>query len=218
MPKFDSPASRLAYRVTALSILVATGLALAWISSDRELLHETLGASGLSLIAFGKFTILVGFDGGSRLGPFGLALLVFVIDINIAVILTSGAPLLELIPGLGRWLRYLRTRAYRALEENPGLANMAFFGVILYVFIPLAATGAVTGTLAARLLGLSRLAGLLAVAVGSACISLAFAVVAHFGKQHAEVLGPEMTALSLLLVAVLGWLVIRRVRKILRQG
>ena len=218
MPKFKTAFSRLLYRLIAAVVLVATVLAWFWLARDPQLLSETLKAGSFSMAATGKFIILWGFDGSSRLGPFGLALLVFVIDVNIAVILTSGAEYLERLPGFGRWLRYLRTRARRALDENPGLGNMAFFGVVLYVFLPLAATGAVTGTLAARLLGFSRLAGLLAVGLGSASISLAFALVAHFGKQHAEAFGYKPLAAALVVVVALGWLVVRRVRVILRRG
>jgi len=217
MPKFDARHIRTAYRITATVILVGTALALIALGRSPNLLHETLGAAGVSVTVAGKFIILYGFDEGSHLGPFGLALMVFTVDMVIAVVLTSGARWLELIPGFGRWLSYLRMRANRALAENPGLSNMAFFGVVLYVFIPLAATGAVTGTLAARILGLSRFAGLMAVALGSASISTLFALVAYFGKQHSAALGPKMTALSLAIVAGLAWLVIRRVRRILQQ-
>jgi uncharacterized membrane protein len=218
MPRFDSPGYRSAYRATATSIVVGSLLALAWLARTPELLHETLVAAGLSVAVFGKFIVLGGVDEASHLGPFGLALLVFAIDLNIAVVLSSGARFLERIPGLGRWLAHLRARAHRALEQNPGLSNMAFFGVVLYVFLPLAATGAVTGTLAARILGMSRLACLSAVALGSGAISLAFALVGSFAKTQANTLRGEMSVLALLLVAGLGWLVLLRVRRILRQA
>lgn len=218
MPKFDARPQRTAYRAAATLILVSSAVALMLITRRPVLLHETLVAAGTSVTVAGKFIILWGLDDGSELGPFGLALLVFAIDLLIAVALLSGARWLELIPGFGRWLAYLRRRAHRALAENPGLSNLAFFGVVLYVFIPLAATGSVTGTLAARILGLSRFNGLMAVALGSGSISLLFAFVAYFGKQHAAELGPELTALALSLVGVLAWLVIRRVRRILSQA
>ena len=217
MPRFDTHAHRMAYRAAATAVIAGSLIALGFIARDRDLLHETLGSAGLSLVAFGKFVILRGLDEGSLLGPFGLALLVVLIDLNIAVILTSGARLLERMPVLGRWLVRLRMRANRALEENPGLANLAFFGVVLYVFLPLAATGSVTGTLAARLLGISRLACLAAVGLGSVTISLTFALFAAIGKQQSEALGPEITLLSLVVVGGLGWIVLRRVRRILRH-
>jgi uncharacterized membrane protein len=217
MPRFDTPPARTAYRIVAALLLIASGLGLAAIARDPELLHETLVSAGLSVAFFGKYIVLGGFDGGSRLGPYGLALLAFAIDVDIAVLFTSGAQHLERVPGVGRWLRYLRTRARRALNENPGLSNMAFWGVALYVFVPLPGTGAFTGTLAARILGISRLAGVAAVGLGAGAISFAFALVAAVGKQHGAALGPELLGLGLAIVVLSGWLVIRRARQILRK-
>ena len=218
MPRHESPAKRLAYRVVAATILVGAALALAWVHTMPELYKEVVGTAGFSAFAAGKFAILYGLTDGSRLGPDGLAVLLVTIDLLCAIVILSFAGPAERLPLFGRWMRALRAKASHTLQEYPGLSRMAFLGVTLYVFLPFAATGAVIGSLAARLLGLSRIAGLAAVALGSVTISTAFATLTHLGRDHLEWDDPAVWAPLALGLVVVGYVVIRQVRRALRQG
>ena len=136
-----------------------------------------------------------------------MALTVWLIDLLIAFALASGLESFERAPVLGRWLRRARNRAVEVLTQYPRLERMAFLGVVLFVLLPLAATGAVTGSFAARILGLTRLAGVLAIAVGSAGTASLFALIAAFlGERGEEILRSPTAAAAM----VLGFAVFAR--------
>jgi uncharacterized membrane protein len=216
MSRYETPLQRALYPPIATAAVLASCF-LAWhTSQDAVLWKETLESAGASIAVLGKFIVLKGLQSGSSLGPYGLALLVFVIDVNICIALTSGVRHLERAPGLGRWIRIARRRAKLMLSANPGLKKMAFFGVTLFVFLPLPATGAVMGTFAARLIGLSRIAGLGAVALGAGGIGLAFAALGELGKSQFGRLGFTGLISTTAIAGFLGWLLIRRVRRILQ--
>ena len=218
MPRHETPAKRLAFRVAAVSIVALAGLALAWVHTMPELYAEVVGTALTSAFAVGKFAILYGLNDGSRLGPDGLALLLVTLDLLCAVAILAFSGPAERLPLLGTGMRLLRDKANATLEEYPGLSRMAFLGVTLYVFLPFAATGAVVGSLAARLLGLSRIAGLAAVALGSATVSTAFATLTHLGRDHLEWDDPAVWVPLVLGLGLVGWIVTRQVRRVLRQG
>ncbi|MDG1500145.1 MAG: small multi-drug export protein [Planctomycetota bacterium] len=217
MARYESPLERLLYRLAALGVIGATGLLLWTIFKDSILWNETLESAGASVAALGKYIVFRGLSAGSSLGPYGMVLLVLLIDLNICIALTSGVKHLERAPALGRWIRVARRRTKLVLDANPGLQGMAFFGVTLFVFLPLPATGGVMGTFAARLIGLSRLEGLCAVGLGAGGIGLVFAVLGQGLKDSFEQLGPLGLAVAAVLVGILGWLVILRVRRILKS-
>ncbi|HEX6882213.1 MAG TPA: small multi-drug export protein [Planctomycetota bacterium] len=159
--------------------------------------------AGLSLAVFGKLVIFWGLrEGAPSLGS--LALLTLLIDLVCASALATGLRGLERASLVGAWLRSGRLRAKRVLREYPGLSRLAFFGVIAFMFLPIAGTGAITGSLVARLLGLSRLAGIGAVALASASGAAAFALLAGFlGEQ-----GKRLLASPALLLAGCGGVVL----------
>jgi uncharacterized membrane protein len=217
MARYETPLQRTLYPPVASAVVALSAALTWWVSRDPELWLETLHSSGASVAFFGKYIVLKGLETGSSLGPYGLALMVLVIDLNICVALTSGVKYLERTPVLGRWIRIARRRAKLMLDANPGLQRMAFFGVALFVFLPLPATGGVMGTFAARLIGLPRITGLAAVGLGAGGIGLAFAALGQLGKDNIDRLGPVGLLVSASLAGLLGWLVIRRARRILRD-
>lgn len=216
MARYESPLERMLYRLAALGVMGASVLLLAHIFEDSMLWNETVESAGASVAIAGKYIVFKGLGAGSSLGPYGMALLVMMIDLNICIALTSGVKYLERAPALGRWIRLARRRTKLVLDANPGLQGMAFFGVTLFVFLPLPATGGVMGTFAARLIGLSRLAGLGAVGLGAGGIGLVFAFLGQGLKDSFESLGPLGLAVAALLVGILGRLLFLRVRRILR--
>ena len=216
MARYESPLERLLYRLAALGVMGGSAVLLWWLYADNLLWSETVESAGASVAIAGKYIVFKGLRAGSNLGPYGLALLVLLIDLNICIALTSGVKHLERAPALGRWIRLARRRTKLVLDANPGLQGTAFFGVALFVFLPLPATGGVMGTFAARLIGLSRLAGLGAVGLGAGGIGLVFALLGQTLKDNFERLGPLGLAVAALVFGICGWLVILRVRRILK--
>jgi hypothetical protein len=97
---------------------------------------------------------------------------------------------------------------------------MAFWGVAAYVFLPLAGTGSITGSFAARIVGLSRPEGVLSIAIGSAGTALGFAALAYLLGESAEQLvqSPLLLGSLILVQLALGWLGWKRVLARLRAG
>jgi hypothetical protein len=94
------------------------------------------------------------------------------------------------------------------LREYPGLRRMAFFGVVAFVLIPLAGAGAITGSFVARILGLTPMAGVAAIALASGWSSLAFALMAHFLGEKGEVLlkSPVLAGTGMILLIGVAWI------------
>jgi uncharacterized membrane protein len=220
MPPAETPRERLAFRLVALAAVLSASVAvleqyrLAGWSGLRQL--GAFAASSLFLI--GKFVIFGGVAPGIELSTWGLALMVVLIDILIAIALASGLEVLERNPLLGRWLASMRAKARQVLDGYPALERMAFWGVALYVFLPVAGTGAVTGSIAARLVGLSRLEGVLAVTLPSLFSSFFFALMAELVGSQAEVIlkSPLVITVSLIAALVVGFLAWGRIKRILQ--
>src|SRR5262245_22211874 len=163
-------------------------LYVAWVYSKEGAagLGKIATAAGASLLLAGKLVIFWGTRRGA-LSIWSLALMTFTIDMICAFALASGLRGLERAPLVGGWLHTSRARAKQVLIEYPGLKRLAFFGVVAFVLLPIAGTGAITGSIVARLLGLSRLAGIGAVAVASGWSAFAFSVLAYYvGSDQAR--------------------------------
>ena len=213
----ESRVERLVYRWSFVAVYACALFSVVWLASTqgRGALGELGTRAVASLLLFGKFII---FDPDSLLGPVALALMVWLIDLMVAFALASGLDSFERAPVLGRWLRRAHTRAREVLTEFPKLENMAFLGVVLFVLLPIASTGAVTGSFAARLVGLSRLAGVVAIAVGSAGTATVFALVAIFLGERGEALlrSPLLAAAMLVGLVVFLRVAYTRVKRILK--
>lgn len=216
----ESPRDRRLYRT---SLAVTLGLAtafFAWVHHDgnESGLLAIVGHAGLSLTFVGKFIVFAGLTEGAP-SPWQLAGMVFLLDMLFAFALASGIEALERAPLLGRGLRHARARAQEVLAEYPGLQRRAFFGVSLFVFLPLAGTGAITGSFLARIFGLSRFDALRAIALGSAVTALIFAALAHFVGAQAEAFlkNPVLAGLSTLVLLFVAWRAYLRFLKGLRS-
>lgn len=207
--RVESPVERAVFRwcAVALAAAVVLGLVQVYVSHGAAGLLQLGNAALLSFLAIGKLVIFLGLH-ESVLSIWVLAAMTFLVDMCCAFALASCLASLERAPFLGRWLQRARNRALEVLDEYPGLRRMAFFGVIAFVLIPLAGTGAITGSFVARILGLTRLFGVLAIAIASAWSALAFALMAHFLGQRAEdlVKSPVLAAISVGLLILLAWL------------
>jgi hypothetical protein len=96
---------------------------------------------------------------------------------------------------------------------------MAFWGVVLFVFLPLPASGAVGGTFLGQFLGLTRTAGVVAVTVGGALVSVVFASLAMImGARAGEFFQSWwVKGISLALFALFVWLAWGRIRAALKR-
>lgn len=222
MPAGESPRAAALLRWCALAVLL-TVLACLWTLAARrgaDSLGSLLPLIGLSLFAVGRFVIFGGLIEGAYLGPWGLAAMVVLLDLCVALVLSAGAPALERLPWVGVWTARARRRAERVLEEYPRLESLAFAGILLFVFLPIAATGAVTGFFAARIVGVTRVGGLAAIGLGSGLSAACFALLAQLlGERGEELLmSPTLAAVSLLALAVFARIAYLRVTRLLRGG
>lgn len=195
----------------ALAGCVATYLAYVYGTSGAAGMAELATAAGLSFAVFGKLVIFWGLKDGAA-PVWSLAVMTFLIDLVLASALASGLRGLERLPLMGGWLHNSRTRAKQALQEYPGLKRMAFFGVVAFVLLPIAGTGAITGSIVARLLGLSRLAGIGAIALASGWAALSFSFLAYFlGEQGEALIKNPLIVLGVVgLIGATGWTLYKR--------
>ena len=203
--------------VAALAAGVAVFVARVYVVWGPAGLSQLGSAVLLSFFVVGKFVIFTGLAEGV-LPVWTLALLTFLVDLCCAFAMAAGLAGLEKTPVLGGWLLRARKRALEVLQEYPGLRRMAFFGVVAFVLIPLAGTGAITGSFVARILGLSRLSGVAAIAVASGWSALAFALMAHFLGAQAQVIlkSPVLASASVLLFVGVAWVLYSRFLKRLK--
>jgi uncharacterized membrane protein len=214
----ESRAERLVYRWSFAAIYAAAagGIVWLWLDSGGGAVAELGTLAATSMLVVGHFII---FTPNALHGPWSLALMCWLIDVMIAFALASGLESLERTPVLGAWLKRARGRAIQVLSEYPRLERMAFLGVAIFVFLPIASTGAVTGSFAARIGGLSRLAGVLAIAIGAAGTTAIFALLAVFlGERGEEILhSPVASTATLAGAAVLGWFAFQKAKSLLRH-
>ncbi len=202
------------------AVVVVLGGALAWVLLARPDNANWLWLQMFTLATVpGKYVIFSGVSAASPLGPWGLCVAAIGVDAIVALTLAVGLAPLGRVPGLGPALRNVHDRAQTALSEYPRLKRMAFWGVTIFVFLPLPASGSVGGTFAGQLLGLTRTMGLAAVLLGGALVSVTFAALAGaLGSQAAAILdNPWISVVSgvvFLLVVLLAW---NRAKKLLRS-
>jgi uncharacterized membrane protein len=192
-----------------------------WIGHFRPENLRYLWVEAVALGTFpGKFAVFGGLSPRSPLGPWGVALLGTIVDTFLAVTLALGlAPFLRL-PGIGTWLRNAHARAAKALSEYPRLKRMAFWGAAIFVALPLPGSGWMGGTFAGQLVGLSRLMGVAAIAVGTAMVTVVFASLAEFvGTEAVPMLkSPWLYVGGTIVLALIVWILWRKFRVLLRQG
>ncbi len=221
-PTPESPIDRRRFRQLALACV-----GLATVSLTILIIEQGWGVLGrLSAIAgsaqvVGKWLIFVGVkqDNPSGFGPWGIAYAIFMLDLLLALVLNSFLPQIERLPYAGPWLVRTRERAGRTFAGYPKLRRMAWSGVALWVLLPLPASGAVTGSFASRIGGLSRFAATLAIAVGSGLNCALFAGMAQWlGASSQELLDNwKVTVASAIVAILLMWWAWRRLVKHLRE-
>ncbi len=163
----------LGFTLLALGLM---GLARGW---DEVI--KTVVAGMVSFFGMGRFVILFG-SGGEGLGGAEdeairkkfdflttgeLFLMVTWMDMCWAVLLVCHMSFLFRIPRIGPALLRLREEGEFFMAYQPWVRRFTFIGLSLFVSFPVAATGAVAGSIFGRLLGMSRRAVLMAVFTGA---------------------------------------------------
>lgn len=131
----------------------------------------------VTFIFFGRFVILGGTEGAPADPEFAevhaflsrgeLFAMVLWMDLATAVLLVFHAGFLFRLPLVGPRLAALVEDGQFILSRQPWMRRATFAGLVAFVMFPLAATGSVGGAIFGRLLGLSRGAAILAIAIGS---------------------------------------------------
>jgi uncharacterized membrane protein len=179
----------------------------------------TLGGMAVSFQIVGKFLIFGGLHPDSPFRPFEIATFSLLFDLIIAVVLASGIERLTRLPVVGPMLASARAKSHEILVDYPGLKRTAFWGVALFVFLPLPASGAVSGTFATALLGLPRMQGIVAIGLGSAGVCYLFATLAVVLGEEGKTLlqNPWLLAGGVAVFLAFLWWAYKHCKRILER-
>ena len=210
----DTAKDLVRFRLTALGVVSASlgGIV------TYAVLHGWAALGELTVAATAVFLSKLAIFGGNlsetRFNPWELGLIAWTIDLWVSCALLAGIASFERLPLAGRALAEAHGRAGETLRQYPGLRRLAFWGIAVLVFLPIPGSGAVTGTLVGRLVGLSRIGTFISVGAGAGAAVLTYAAVAVFlGSQwESLVTNPLVLVASVGVLTALGWLPWRRVR------
>jgi hypothetical protein len=155
-----------------------------------------------NFIGAGKFVILTGALPNAPLGVWPLAALVVYSDLSVALMVLAAIRVLYRMPLIGKQFAKVRTTGWRILKNHPWIRRAALWSVVVFVALPFQGTGSVLGTIIARMSGLSRVATVLAIGLGSALGCTAVALLGQVGRERMTVL-VKQPFLGLAVVAAL---------------
>lgn len=208
------------FGLLTLGILIGTAVLLfGWAAHSGWHSLATLPAAALAVWT-SPFTIFGSAIEDVPYSAWGLSLIAWVLDLLASVALLAGLPLLARMPVTGVAIARLRERAFTALDRYPGLERMAVFGVGLFVFLPIPGSGSVIGTLVGQIIGLSRTATLIVVAIGTGLALCTWALLAEvLGERwHALIESPLTLLVGLVVLCLFGWFAWVRVRRELQRA
>ncbi len=174
------------------ALLILLAICKGWAFAER------LGITSLlTFFVFGRFVILGGDDPQLRLDPefqatarfftsAELMLLVVYLDLAVACVLVYHAGFLFKIPFVGVRLLRLVEDGQFMLRTQPWMRRLTLAGLIVFVMMPLPATGSVGGAIFGRLLGLTRRATYLGIALGSVLGSSIMYLGANLISKHID--------------------------------
>jgi uncharacterized membrane protein len=131
---------------------------------------ELLSLYGLGLLVFpvGRFvTLLPVIHQGVPFSPFFLAGCSVLVESCLAFFVTTNLDVLYKLPWLGPGLRDMEKNGRATLSRRRWILRMAFLGVVVFVSIPVPGTGAIGGTVVARLVGLGSIRSFVSVFIGT---------------------------------------------------
>jgi uncharacterized membrane protein len=203
-----------------VSLVVVFGGATLWILLVRPTHAAWIWGIVFGLASLpGKYLIFSGLTPQVPLGPWEIAVLAVLVDTATALTLAVGLGWLMKIGWIARTLKRAHDNAQAVLDGYPRLRRMAFWGVVLFVFLPLPASGSIGGSFVGQFIGLTRTSGAIAVVLAGALVSALFAGLAVFmGARAQEMLrNPWLTAGSVVLFAAFAWIAWLRTKRALQQ-
>ena len=147
--------------------------------------------TGLALgnfIGAGKFVVFGGLAPDAPAGVWALAAVVVYCDLGTAIFLLAHIETVYRVPWLGPKFHSLNKVGVRVLSMHPWMRRFTWLGVIVFVAAPFQGTGALLGTVIARLLGMSRVASATAIGLGAAAGASFLAAFAHVARERLEAL------------------------------
>ena len=143
---------------------------------------ELFGLVPASFFAAGKFLPLWAISAKSNFTPYGLGIVIWVMDTVTVLVLVYSLQGFHQFKRLKRWLDRVQRNAALVLDAYPRIRTAAVVGVVVFVLFPVAGTGAIGGTFLGILLGLRRGVLIAAVSAGGFLggMLMAFAA-ANFG-------------------------------------
>jgi uncharacterized membrane protein len=201
--------------ISGAAPLVAAALAAAMLPEN-----QLLSLYGLGLLVFptGRFvTLLPIIHQRLPFSPFFLAGCSVLIESCIALFVVTNLEVLHKFPWVGSGLRDMEKNGRATLSRRPWIRRMAFLGVVVFVSIPVPGTGAVGGTVVARLVGLGLNRSFGAVLMGTVVGAYGMAMGA---STLAKVISPERDStwfgilrfgIIIITIVLLSWLGRRRI-------
>ncbi|MDJ0972913.1 MAG: small multi-drug export protein [Planctomycetota bacterium] len=169
----------------ALTALVAGGI---YLFIDLRTMNEVLIAAGASLFGAGTTVVFGKAVVGNELveltlSTWDLAFIVMYVNAVSAWWYAYNLPLLQKLPKIGPYMRQARENAVLTLKQRPWIRRWAVVGVGAFVITPLPGSGALGGGLMGRILGISKKATFLSVAIAGVVVSIAYAMLARQAEE-----------------------------------
>jgi len=142
-----------------VALVVGIGILRGW-----ELARAVVGRAVVSFFITGRISIL---EPTESVSAEGLFFLVTYMDVAAGLFIAPHVGFLFGLPYVGRRLHLLVEDSEALLSRAEDKRWLTFLALVLFVFIPVTATGSVGGAVLGRLLGLSRTLTITAVLVGS---------------------------------------------------
>jgi uncharacterized membrane protein len=117
-----------------------------------------------------------------------LAAVVVYCDLGTAILLLAHTETMYRVPWLGPKFTRLTQAGVQVLSVHPWMRRFTWLGVMVFVAAPFQGTGALLGTIIARLLGMSRTAAATAIGLGAACGAFLLAAFADIARGRLEAL------------------------------
>lgn len=105
-----------------------------------------------------------------------MAMTLTLLDLITALFMIMNFALMQRVPRLGPWIATTTATGRRFMDQRPWMARWRMPGVAFFVMLPLQGTGGVGATVVGLMAGLTPGQILLAVGIGAAIESLAFAL------------------------------------------
>lgn len=168
-------------------------------------------AAAITFVFLGRLVILLGQSGELEfdvfLSPNQLFFLVSYMDLAAAILVAFHVGLLFDLPYIGKRAKSLIDDAKFVMNRFPGIQQAAFLGLTAFITFPLAATGAIGGSILGTLLGLSRVRVFLATVVGCFLGNFLMLKFAHWMAPITQITWVRYSSIAVivLLVIVMEW-------------